>query len=163
MRKRRPAGLNMNSCFPAHDGRRYACSTHQRQAFPMVRAVASSAGPVGADQGQLSCAGHWTRPHGLLIDLAAAFLCVLPLLLTAHIPLTDLPNHLARQYIIRDIASSPILQNYYVVHWSFVPNLALELFVLPVRHVMSLDLAVRFFCIATMLLLFFGSWLVNGV
>ena len=36
---------------------------------------------------------------------------MLPLLLTAHLPLADLPDHLARQYILRDWASSPVLQS----------------------------------------------------
>jgi len=95
------------------------------------------------------------------IDCLIAAVCILPLLLTAHLPLTDLPNHLARQYILRDWASSPYLQTFYYVHWALVPNLALEIFVLAARQVMSIDLAVRAFCIATVLLLFLGTRLVN--
>lgn len=95
------------------------------------------------------------------IDTGIALLCILPLLLTAHLPLSDLPNHLARQYILRDWATSPSLQMFYLIHWRLVPNLALELFVLGARVFMPLDAAVRAFCIATVLLLFFGTRLVN--
>jgi hypothetical protein len=95
------------------------------------------------------------------IDILVALVCILPLLLTAHLPLTDLPNHLARQYILRDWADSPILQQFYTIHWALVPNLALEIVVIALRQVMPIDLAVRAFCIVTVLLLFLGTRLVN--
>ncbi|WP_428484046.1 hypothetical protein [Rhodopila sp.] len=88
-------------------------------------------------------------------------ICIIPLLLTAHLPLVDLPGHLARQYVIRDWSSSPDLQRFYYIHWALVPNLALEIFVLVARQVVSIDMAVRAFCISTMLLLFLGTRLVN--
>lgn len=95
------------------------------------------------------------------VDVLVGLACVLPLLITAHLPLVDLPGHLARQFVIRDLARSPDLQTFYSVHWALVPNLALELFVLGARRVMSIDMAVRAFCIATMLLIFLGARLVN--
>jgi hypothetical protein len=95
------------------------------------------------------------------IDVLIGLICILPLLLTAHLPLVDLPGHLARQYVLRDWANSPALQQFYYIQWALVPNLALEIFVLAARQVMSIDMAVRAFCISTMLLLFFGTRLVN--
>ena len=103
----------------------------------------------------------WQPVRDAWFDCLIAVVCILPLLLTAHLPLTDLPNHLARQYILRDWAGSPYLQTFYDVRWALVPNLALELFVLAARQVMSIDLAVRVFCIATVVLLFLGARLVN--
>src|SRR4051794_11303107 len=91
-----------------------------------------------------------------LLDAAISLLAILPLLLTRHLPLVDLPNHLARQFILRDLADSPVLQKFYEVHWALVPNLALELFVSAASHVVSIDMAVRLFCIAAILMLFFG-------
>src|SRR5689334_15760843 len=95
------------------------------------------------------------------IDGGLALVSILPLLLTVHIPLGDLPNHLARQYILRDWVSSPALQAIYQIHWKLVPNLGLDLFVMAVRWVVSPDLAVRLFCICAVLLLFFGTKSVN--
>ncbi len=95
------------------------------------------------------------------IDILIAAVSILPLLLTAHLPLVDLPGHLARQYVLRDWASSPYLQMFYSVHWALVPNLALEIFVLVARQIMSIDMAVRAFCISTMLLLLVGTRMVN--
>jgi hypothetical protein len=95
------------------------------------------------------------------IDSGLVLLNALPLLLTAHLPLGDLPDHLARQYILRDWASSSILQSIYQIHWALVPNLALDLFVLPLRPLVSPETALRLFCICTVLLLFCGTKLVN--
>ena len=95
------------------------------------------------------------------IDTGVAILCILPLLLTAHVPVSDLPNHLARQYILRDWAQSPMLQQYYYIQWGLVPNLALELFFLSVSWVLPLDFTMRLFCIVTVLLLFLGTRWVN--
>lgn len=99
--------------------------------------------------------------HQAWIDCLIAAICILPLLLTVHLPLTDLPNHLARQYILRDWSGSPYLQTFYAVHWALVPNLALEIFVLAARQVMSIDLAVRMFCIVTVIMLLLGTRTVN--
>src|SRR3954451_19379285 len=76
------------------------------------------------------------------LDALAGLAALLPLLVTAHLPLTDLPNHLARQYIIRDWVSSPALQAFYYVRWALVPNLGLDLFVLPLMRFVSPDMAV---------------------
>lgn len=104
---------------------------------------------------------HTSTARDAWIDSLIGLICIVPLLLTTHLPLVDLPGHLARQYVIRDWASSPYLQSFYYVKWALVPNLALELFVLAARQVMSIDMAVRAFCISTMLLLFVGTRLVN--
>ncbi|MBS0640639.1 MAG: hypothetical protein JSS43_12245, partial [Proteobacteria bacterium] len=103
----------------------------------------------------------WTRSRVFWIDAAVVAVTILPLLLTQHLPLADLPNHLARMYILRDWHNSPNLQAFYVPHWALVPNLALELFVLALRPVLSPDGAVRAFCIVTVLMLFLGTRSVN--
>lgn len=95
------------------------------------------------------------------IDGFIALIAILPLLLTAHLPLADLPNHIGRQFILRDLSVSPILQQFYEVHWALVPNLAMDIFVAGARTVMPIELAVRLFCIATILMLFYGTRSVN--
>src|SRR5262249_22530294 len=95
------------------------------------------------------------------IDCAVAVIAILPFLLTAHLPLTDLPNHLARQYIIRDWSSDTNFQTFYAYRWSLVPNLALDLFVLAARQIMSPDLAVRLFAAVTIIMLLSGTRFVS--
>lgn len=103
----------------------------------------------------------WSEFRETALDFAIAFIAILPFLLTRHLPLNDLPDHLARQYILRDWAGSQILQTYYNVHWALVPNLALDIFVVGARQLMSIDMAVRIFCIITVLLLFCGTRIIN--
>src|ERR1700694_2079265 len=83
-----------------------------------------------------------------LVDALVLFLCVAPLLFTAHIPFFDLPNHLARQFVIADLPGSADLQRFYSVKWVIVPNLAIDLFTAAFRHVMSIEAAMRAFCIS---------------
>jgi hypothetical protein len=101
-----------------------------------------------------------SRPQ-FWIDVLIGFLAISPLLLTAHIPLVDLPNHLARQYILRDVSTSNALQSFYFIKLELAPNLALEIFVYLARQVMSIEAAMRLFCIATILLLYAGTRFVN--
>src|SRR5437764_11546225 len=61
------------------------------------------------------------------LDGLVFIVAILPLLLTAHIPLADLPNHLATQFVVGHWQESPILREYYRVHFAITPNLAFEL------------------------------------
>lgn len=100
-------------------------------------------------------------PRAAWIDAAILAATLLPLGLTAHLPLSDLPNHLARQYVLRDWANTPALQTYYGYHWALIPNLALELFVAAGRILLPIEIALRLFCIATIAMLFLGTRAVN--
>ena len=96
-----------------------------------------------------------------LVDAGILLATLVPLLLTAHLPLSDLPNHLARQQVLHDWAGSATLRGFYTVHWALVPNLALEIVVQPLMLVMPVDRAMRLFVIATVVLLFGGTRSVN--
>lgn len=104
---------------------------------------------------------EWRRRRPLAIDILICLFMSLPLFLTAQIPLLDLPNHLAHQYIFRDWSSSVWLQKYYFVRPQVMPNLGLEIFVSAARHILTIDSAVRLFCILTLWLLFWGTRLVS--
>jgi hypothetical protein len=101
------------------------------------------------------------RSRAWVIDCAILAFAIVPLFLTAHVPLFDMPNHIARQYVIRDIATSPTLQQFYFVEWALVPNMAIEVFVAAVRSFVSIDEALRLFCIVTLALTFIGTRLIN--
>src|SRR3546814_8474384 len=49
----------------------------------------------------------------------------------------DYPNHLARVYIQTHIAGEPALAGNYALKWLLVPDLALDLFALPLAGLMS--------------------------
>jgi hypothetical protein len=83
-----------------------------------------------------------------------------PLFLFATIPLGDLPNHLARQHVLFG-EGAPGAGAYYAVHWRLLPNLAMEAFVFLLHGLLSVETAVRFFLLATVVQLFFGALAVN--
>ena len=91
------------------------------------------------------------------IDLACTMLAALPLLLTAHLPLYDLPNHIAMLHVLLDGAANPPLSQIYGVHWAFVPNMGLQVAAWLLQPLLSVEASVRLFCIATVLLLCEGT------
>ncbi len=104
---------------------------------------------------------HRSQWFQTAIDLACALAAIAPLLLTAHLPLYDLPNHIAMLHVLLARATSPTLQHIYGVHWAFVPNMALQLFAWPLHPLLSVEATVRLFCIVTVLLLCAGTRALN--
>jgi hypothetical protein len=94
-------------------------------------------------------------------DALILFLGILPLCLTGHIPMLDLPAHLARQHVMQDLSTSPELQTFYTIRWRFIPNLGIDMVVSMLRQVMPVDLAVRLFCITGLVMMFAGTRTVN--
>ena len=64
---------------------------------------------------------------------ALALFACLPVLLCETLPLIDYPNHLARMHILSALSRSAQLQNYYAIMWQPLPNLAMDLTVVPAR------------------------------
>ena len=102
----------------------------------------------------------WPK-RDIFIDCLITLVLCLPFLITSYLPLTDLPNHLARQHILSDWATSSTLQQYYNYQWQLVPNLGIDLFVLAARTIIPIDLAVRAFCILALAAIFWGTGLIN--
>ena len=102
------------------------------------------------------------RPHAPAwrehaIDVACALFAALPLVLTAHVPLYDLPNHIAMLHVLLDGSANPTLARIYGVHWAFVPNMGLQVFAWLFSPVLAVEASARLFCIATVLLLCAGT------
>ncbi len=66
-----------------------------------------------------------------------------PLTLADLPPLLDYPNHLARLFVLAFGSADPVLQRFYQPHWAIIPNLALDLTVPPLLHVLPVHLAGR--------------------
>ena len=65
---------------------------------------------------------------------AAAFavaMSVLPFLLVDHLPLIDLPNHIARLIVREDLRAGGPLSAFYEWRWVVIPNLAIDLLSVP--------------------------------
>jgi hypothetical protein len=86
--------------------------------------------------------------------LAAA---AVPLCLGDILPLVDYPNHLARMALLAALPDAPTLQQFYALHWRPVPNLAMDLLVPPLLHVMPLAVAGKLFVLLTFALVTGGA------
>ena len=77
-----------------------------------------------------------------------------PLFFVSIPPLVDYPNHLARMSILlRPGGDDAALAANYQTHWRLLPNLAMDLIVPPLAHLVSLEWAGWIFVAATMILL----------
>jgi hypothetical protein len=109
-------------------------------------------------------AAHSLSFRGFAARFAGLFaLACLPVLLNASLPLFDYPNHLARMYLLDALPASASLQQYYAIHWRPLPNLAMDLTVPWLAQVLPLELAGKFFILATLFLLAVGPALLHRV
>jgi hypothetical protein len=71
----------------------------------------------------------------LLLVLIA---CLVPIWIVNYPGLTDYPNHLVRDYILAHYNESPLWQNRYSLDLAPIPNLAIDLFVVPLQRFLPL-------------------------
>jgi hypothetical protein len=88
-----------------------------------------------------ACAAH--RTTWWLTFFVACVLALAPLLLVDIPPLLDYPNHMARMFVLAFGQTDPVLSRMFAPHWSVIPNLALDVLIPPMLHVMPLDVAGR--------------------
>ena len=69
------------------------------------------------------------RNQVLLASLLILGTVLVPVWSVTYPPLTDYPNHLARMYILMMDGANRFLNNYYVIRWAAIPNLAMDLIV----------------------------------
>src|SRR5215212_4112494 len=90
--------------------------------------------------------------------LAVVLLLLVPLALVEYVPMVDLPGHLARIHILRNYDKVPQFQEVYALTGKLIPNLAMDLIVVPLTHIMSLYQAARVFIALGMLVFAMGCW-----
>lgn len=106
----------------------------------MSSAGSARGGVLPGDQAiSLPLLPRWVA--GVLVALALAA----PLLVTSLAPIIDLPNHLARIHVLADGGADPALAAMFVPSWSFIPNLAMDVLLVPLAHVLPVYEAGRLF------------------
>jgi hypothetical protein len=81
-----------------------------------------------------------------------AVLLLLPLLAVDVPPVLDYPNHLARMVVLAFGPGDPVLSRIYAVHWDIIPNLAIDLVVPGLLHILPVHVAGRLALAAALLL-----------
>ena len=107
-----------------------------------------------------------SRPALAKSEIAVVFAVLLigaclPILSVQLPPLGDYANHLARMHIIAHVGSDPFLSQYFTITWGIIPNLAIDVLVPPLLHLMDVFVAGKIFVIAVVLLLVTGPMALN--
>jgi len=77
-----------------------------------------------------------TRGAWWLASGAMLLALIMPLLLVEVPPLTDYPNHLARALFLAFGATDPVMSKMFAANWQIAPNLALDIVLPPLLHIM---------------------------
>ena len=105
-----------------------------------------------------SAARGLTRPLLLIVGYAAALIVfLLPVAATEVPPLVDYPSHLARMHILSTLDTNATLAQIYASNWTVLPNLAMEIVILPLTAIMPVETAGRVFIALTMIMLVGGT------
>lgn len=100
------------------------------------------------------------KPRSVKYFLAYMVLLVFassPIWFTPRPQLGDYTNHLARVHILLNVSNSPTLQQFYMPQWALIPNLAMDLVVMGLATIMSLETAGKTFITLTLLLISSGT------
>jgi hypothetical protein len=90
--------------------------------------------------------------YGLLLALA-----LVPVFSFGILPLGDMPNHLARAFIMNNLGSDSDLQKYYAIDWRFFSFQSTDLILPFLTRTFGLVLGTRLFIVATFGLLIGGT------
>jgi len=92
----------------------------------------------------------------MLVWAIGITLTLLPLLRAEFPPGADMLNHVARVHILHNLPNDLYLQRYYQADWSIIPNLAFDVFALPLLGFLSPYLVGKLFLVLAVLLMFAG-------
>jgi hypothetical protein len=98
-----------------------------------------------------------TRVQLAIAYLVVSIVLLAPLLVIRYLPLHDYHNHLARMHILAAGQNNPILNQYYMVEWQILPNLAMDAVVPLLARVLSVEDATRVFVALALLLMTSGT------
>jgi hypothetical protein len=116
------------------------------------------AAPHGAQRSDAQAAiYHPPLSVVVLFYVLVAAVVLFPIALVTLPPLADLPNHLARIYIINHLADDSDLQKYYTLHWRLLAFQSTDLILPPLARLVGLFLAAKIYIVATLLLLVGGT------
>ena len=86
-----------------------------------------------------------------IATLLLALVSAIPLIAPQLPPLTDLPGHIGRYAVQLNLADDPLLQRYYSFDWAILPNLGVDLLIVPVSAIFGLEFGVKLIVIAAVM------------
>jgi hypothetical protein len=107
----------------------------------------------------------WSPRPALLIAfyLALYVTACIPIFSVEILPLSDLPNHLARAYILDHLDTDPLLQKYYLAHWRLFAFQSTDIILPWLTHMLGVSFGQQLFVAATFALLLGGTIAIHFV
>lgn len=102
-------------------------------------------------------AGDLSKPTIAALYIVLLAVVLIPVFSVGMLPLGDLPNHLARTYILNNIDADPDLQKYYAVHWKLFQFQSTDLLLPALARGLGLEAAVHLFVAAAFAVLLAGT------
>jgi len=103
---------------------------------------------------------QWSVTTGTLITLIVSLLIITPALLNQLAPLNDYPFHLARIIILSDI-NNPLYSKFYKLGSFLLPNMAMDMFAIPLAYFVGAETASRIFVMLSLLSMLFGTMVLH--
>ena len=101
---------------------------------------------------------------GLVAFYAVLFVVAcIPIFSFDMLPLGDTLNHAARIYVLNNLATDPVLQKYYAVHWDLFSFQSTDLLLPPLARWLGLEAALHLFVAIVFALLIAGTAAVHRV
>ena len=94
---------------------------------------------------------------GLLLSALATAIVTLPVWFVRFAPLHDFPFHVARMFILNDLVHGGAFTRFYEVNSLVIPNLGMDLVVLALEQVFSIETACRIFIVLMIFLMISGA------
>ena len=88
--------------------------------------------------------------------LLVLIVCLIPIWIVDYPGMTDYPNHLVRDYILAHYDNNPLWQQRFSLDLTPLPNLAIDLFVVPLQRFLPLLVCGKLFLSVTAALYIFG-------
>ena len=101
-----------------------------------------------------------TDPHYIGLYVLTVAIALFPVLTVNVPPLVDYSNHLARNYIISNIAGTPHFNERFELLYQPIPNLAMEFVTVPLIPYIGVESAGSIFILATIVLFAVGCFLI---
>ena len=98
----------------------------------------------------------WDRT-GLSLCVLATAIVTLPVWFARFAPLHDFPFHVARMFILNDLMHGGAFTRFYEVNSFFLPNVGMDLVILALGQVISVEMACRIFIVLMIFLMISGA------
>ncbi len=101
---------------------------------------------------QTGALSHFSFSNPRVVVALLAAIAIIPLLVPAIPPLTDLPGHMGRYAVQLGRGSDPVLAGWYSFEWSLIGNLGVDLLIEILGRIFGIGLAVKLIVIGIVVL-----------